>query len=244
MNILPIPDTAPRRATCAGVAAGAGQRRRRVASEARAFSLIELMVTVAVLGILAVVAISGVTQYLYRAKTAEATNSVTQIGKLASASYFRDKMSGAYITPGGSSGITQSLCLSAANNVPAAVPSAAKYVSGPTDWRTGDAFTGWTCLKFEMLGPQYYQYGYSADASGTGGFTATAIGDLAGSGNQVSYTYEGRVVSGAIILAPQVLESQVGGGGCSTVAGSRGSWGAIALAALALVATRRRLRAA
>ncbi len=175
---------------------------------ARAFSLIELMVVIAVLGILAVVAIGGAVQYRANAKTAEATNSVTQIGKLAVASYNREKMSGAYIVPGSKSGFSQALCLSAANNVPVAVPAGSKYVSGPSDWLAGDTFTGWMCLKFEMLGPQYYQYGYTADASGLVGFSAIAVGDLGGSGNLTSFIYEGRIVSGGVILAPTPLRNQ------------------------------------
>jgi type IV pilus assembly protein PilA len=165
------------------------------------------MIVVAIIGILAVLAIYGVSRYLRSAKSAEATNNVGQIGKNAAAAYARDKMSGAYIAPGSSVLGLQSLCASASSPVPSAISAvtAAKYVSGPTDWRAGDDTAGWACLKFDMLGPQYYMYGYSAAAST--GFTATANGDLDGNGVTSAFAFTGFIVSGSVVLAPKALET-------------------------------------
>ena len=53
----------------------------------RGFTLIELMIVVAIVGILAILAIFGVRKYLANAKTAEATNSVGMINHLAAVAY-------------------------------------------------------------------------------------------------------------------------------------------------------------
>ena len=169
------------------------------------FTLIELMIVVAIIGILAVLAIYGVSRYLKSAKTAEARNNVSQIGKNAAEAYNREKMSGAYLAPGNSASGSQALCASAASPVPSAVPKAAKFVSGPSDWLAGDTTTGWACLKFDILGPQYFSYSYSAAA--TTGFTATANGDLDGNSTTSAFAFEGRLVSGTVILAPRPLET-------------------------------------
>ena len=172
----------------------------------KGFTLIELMIVVAIIGILAVLAIYGVSRYLKSAKTAEASNNVGQIGKNAAEAYSREKMNGAYVAPGSTIAGSQQLCLSG-TTVPAAIPKAAKYVSGPSDWTAGNTTAGWACLKFDILGPQYYSYSYSADSSGISAFTAVAYGDLDGNGTTSSFLFSGNIVSGTVILAPKALET-------------------------------------
>src|SRR5579862_5497531 len=87
------------------------------------FSLVELMIVVAIVGILAVLATYGVRKYVANAKTAEARNAIGQISKDASTAFERESMAGIILTRGATSKVVRSLCASATKSVPASIGS-------------------------------------------------------------------------------------------------------------------------
>jgi type IV pilus assembly protein PilA len=180
------------------------------------FTLIELMIVVAIVGVLAVLAVYGVRKYIANAKTAEAKNSLGQIGKDATSAFEGERMSGAVLPEGNSTAVLRALCQTGAagSGVPSSgPPAAAKYQSTKVDWSpTADVSSnmGWPCLKYEMTQPQYYQYKYASDstATTTGSiFSATANGDLNGDTVPSTFVMRGEVASGRLRLAPSLEET-------------------------------------
>ena len=142
------------------------------------FTLIELMITVAIIGVLAVLAGIGYSSYIRSSKTAEAT---AMLGAIRSAeeTYRTDKM----VYLGTNSGTT-----SIATRFPAGAPT-----DGKVPWdTTGCIAANTVCGAFRKLGVSadsqvYYRYGVLAGPAdgGAHSFTSTA----SGAGGAVVSTY-------------------------------------------------------
>jgi type IV pilus assembly protein PilA len=178
----------------------------------RGFTLVELMIVVAIVGILAALAIYGVTRYMKNAKTAEARNSIGQIAKDAAAAYSREKMAPGVMAAKDVTAVANTICKSASKAVPEDITKvkAQKYQSGPDEWAPKDEAmdVGWTCLKFSMDQPQYYQYNYTATATDplSDSFDAVAKGDLDGDEEVSTFTLAGAVQNGTVAISPAIKE--------------------------------------
>jgi type IV pilus assembly protein PilA len=181
-----------------------------------------LMIVVAIVGILAVLAVYGVRKYIANAKSAEARNSLGQVGKDAATAYEKESMPGAPLALGSTAQVSRNLCISAPVSVPA-VPApiqGQKYQSTPAEWLTSQIVagvttpTGFSCLKFTMNDPQYYMYNYQVPGGRNAvgdRFVASAQGDLDGNGVLSQFTLNGAiqgVAGGSIVLtlAPNLVE--------------------------------------
>jgi type IV pilus assembly protein PilA len=177
----------------------------------RGFTLVELMIVVAIIGVLAALAIYGVSKYLGAAKSTEAKTSLGAIGKGNIAAYNNEGMAAGVLGEGSTATKSNAICGPATAKVPAAAPVGAKYQSTAADWNNtadvGDGTArskGFPCLKFSMDAPQYYSYDYSNAT--TAAFTAIARGDVNGNTITSEFSLKGVVRTGRLVLAPTIGE--------------------------------------
>lgn len=174
----------------------------------RGFTLVELMIVVAIIGILASLAIFGVARYLKSAKSSEARNTIGRISRAAEESYARETAISEMVALGNTSTtIVHQLCDSA-QAVPGTVPTGRKYVpnnANGSDFDRGTSSSGWKCLHVEVHDPIYYQYNYLRNSSAlctlygctptsqTPNFETAAIGDLDGDGIFSAFILNGEI---------------------------------------------------
>ena len=143
----------------------------------KGFTLIELMIVVAIIGILAAVAIPAFMKYIRRSKTAEATMNLRKIFD-SSVSYFNEEHAAR------NGGILPRQFPAAVTSTPPGAAPGPACTNGSSQKIQPNAATfsvgTWQALNFSVDDPFYYQYTYEANAS-TGvasKFTARASGNL------------------------------------------------------------------
>ncbi len=152
----------------------------RPARGGRGFTLVELMVVVAILSIIATLAIAAFNGYVRRSKTAEATGNLTQMFKTA-ATYYNTERTGQGLT-----NTTLGACTVPSEPLSPADPGLNKVRYAPG--------TSLSALGFSIADYVYFGYGLTSGA-GTCGWTANstsiytffAKGDLDGDDTESTF---------------------------------------------------------
>ena len=139
----------------------------------KGFTLIELMIVVAIIGILAAVAIPGFMQYIKNSKTSEAKTNLNAIGKGALAwfqaeHYDSTGMSARTKVYPGTGGTVIGLGTQASSTTVGvkSLPTTPKGTDGKE--LNAKAEGAWTKLKFQIDSPIYYYYSYISGTAASG----------------------------------------------------------------------------
>ena len=169
----------------------------------KGFTLIELMIVVAIIGILAAIAIPAFIKYVKQSKVSEAGLNLKTLADGATAYYEADHYTntgtpvsekmfptndGAFATP-------------AQKLQPAAIPAGTKAPVDQTNWNAEP----WKSLKFVVAKPHYFRYRYQpSNASNAGdSFSTRGEADLDADGTSSRFNLNGETnSSGDIKLTP------------------------------------------
>jgi prepilin-type N-terminal cleavage/methylation domain-containing protein len=128
----------------------------------RAFTLIELMIVVAIIGLLASVAIPAFLEYMRSGKASEAQIALNRLGKTARANFVRN----AYYPVGNEGPLP--------GGSPCGLPNGTFTAGHFTSLRTG----GGMFEQLEFTVEEEFRFRYSYESADGTSFTALAIGDM------------------------------------------------------------------
>jgi prepilin-type N-terminal cleavage/methylation domain-containing protein len=182
-------------ATCSNLAAPGWPRYRTPVNPARpseaprgsqvGFTLVELMVTVSIVGTLAAVAIPAFFRLTHSAKTTEAVDRLAYLYRQSTAYW-----AGERVGRPGAVALSPRQFPGPAPLTPFPVPSGHRVQDAPGAWNQET----WQALNFSMTKPHYYSYEYRAEGTNLDAkFTARALGDLDGDVTFSTFERAGRV---------------------------------------------------
>ena len=149
-------------------------------SNKKGFTLIELMIVVAIIGILAAVAIPAFLKYIKKSKTTEARTNLRKIYD-GEVTYYSEET----VNQAGTILSKQFVSCTAQ-------PSSYGINKTAGNWETSD----WQAVKFATDSPVLYQYVVTASGTGTtSSFTARALGDIDGDSTTSLFERIGAVVA-------------------------------------------------
>lgn len=157
-------------------------------SSQQGFTLIELMIVVAIIGVLAAVAVPAFINYVKRSKTSEAASNLKSL-YTGAASYYQAEHWGQGVQAVGAASAASTHC-EVASATPTWTASQNKQV---IDWDAEAA--SYESLNFQVSDPIYYEYHITAGngdacgnaASTAGIYTFAANGDLDGNGTKSTF---------------------------------------------------------
>ncbi len=166
----------------------------------RGFTLIELMIVVAIIGILAAVAIPAFMEYMKKSKSSEASLNLNKIGKNLKTEF--QSTSSFIIGSGPLSPDSTGTCCNKGTNPKDKCPV------NSTAWDNAV----WTDLEFRVGEPSQYNYSYTGASTAA---TAYAIGDLDCDTNQSTWT---------LLATPQVSGTTYSGANATLIPPAKGKY--------------------
>jgi type IV pilus assembly protein PilA len=174
----------------------------------KGFTLIELMIVVAIIGILAAIAIPAFIKYVKQSKTSEAGLNLKTLSDGAAQYYEVDHYTTAGIPVAEKQFPTKThVFINPASTVnpTTGIPSGTKHNPSMAEWN----LEPWKSAKFAIAKPHYYRYRYEPINAGSGGadkFSTRAEGDLDADTTTSRFNVNGSTnQNGEILITPVFL---------------------------------------